>query len=149
MYELLIRNGFFLPSFKSTVVSEAYLNGIIEGDIFCPLDSDIRVKNCFSQPTKASMLSKLSEIAKKNKWALGYIDDALPNKEWVLRMLSTYKADDEIFKKNYVALPVKEKKSEENTIKVPSKFLEGLPAKKEGKRTKKARLKILQGAKKL
>lgn len=64
-------------------------------------------------------------------------------------MLSTFKADDEIFKKDYIAPPIKEKKSEEDTIKIPSKFLEGLPVKKDGKRTKKSRLKILQGAKKL
>lgn len=95
------------------------------------------------------MLSKLSEVAREKRWTLGYFDDVVPNKEWVLRMLSTYKGDDEIFKKGYIAPQVKEMKREERTIKIPSKFLQGLPVKKEGKRTKKLRLKILQSAKKL
>ena len=147
LYELLIRNGYYLPLFKSTAVSEAYLSGIMDGDIFCPLDSDIRIKNCFSQPTKKVMLSKLSEVAKKSKWNLGFSDDAVPNKEWALRMLSTFKNDDEIFKKDYIAPPIKEKKDEEDVISIPSKFLEGLPAKKDGKRTKRSRLKILRAKK--
>lgn len=149
MYELLVRNGFFLPSYNCRMVSEAYLSGIMEGNIFCPLDSEIRIKNCFCQPTKGFMLSKLSEVAREKRWTLGYFDDVVPNKEWVLRMLSTYKGDDEIFKKGYIAPQVKEMKREERTIKIPSKFLQGLPVKKEGKRTKKLRLKILQSAKKL
>jgi len=40
----------------------------------------------------------------------------MPNKAWMLHFLSTYASDDEIFKKSYVAPPIKEKKLDEKVI---------------------------------
>jgi hypothetical protein len=44
--------------------------------------------------------------------------------------MSTFKKDDEIFGKGYVAPPIISKKEEEKTINIPKHLLEGLPAKR-------------------
>jgi hypothetical protein len=84
MYEVLIRNGFFLPTFKSNALTEAYMQGIIDGKIFCPKDADIRLKNAYSLPTKKALFGKLIAIAKSNKWALGLNENTNPNKQWIV-----------------------------------------------------------------
>jgi hypothetical protein len=88
------------------------------------------LKPCYSKPTKKVLIQKLEEIAAKNNWVLGFAEENLPNKQWIVDILSTFKRDDEIFDKGYVAPAIKPKKEEEKTITIPKHLLEGLPAKK-------------------
>ena len=36
LYYATIRHGYYLPSFKSSIITEDYINGVIEGRIYCP-----------------------------------------------------------------------------------------------------------------
>jgi hypothetical protein len=103
------------------------MRGIMKGKYFCPMYDDIRLKSCYSRPTKTVLFAKLCAIAEKNKWNLGFTDENLPNKSWIVDILSTFSKEDEIFNKGYVAPPIKPKKEEEKTIAVPKHLLEGLP----------------------
>jgi hypothetical protein len=60
-------------------------------------------------------------------------------------LLSTYKADLKIFKKDYVAPPRVPKIDEKPSISLPSDFLEGLPVSR--KKTKAKRLAIISKGK--
>lgn len=46
LYEALIRNGYFLPSKKSSISRETYLIGIMTGKVYCPKMGDIKLKGC-------------------------------------------------------------------------------------------------------
>ena len=35
LYEVCIRNGYYLPSIKSNMVTEAYMLNVIQGTYFC------------------------------------------------------------------------------------------------------------------
>ena len=36
LYEAAIRNGYYLPKFKSGIVTETYITDVICGRVFCP-----------------------------------------------------------------------------------------------------------------
>ena len=36
LYDAAIRNGWYLPKFKSSIITEQYITGVITGKIFCP-----------------------------------------------------------------------------------------------------------------
>ena len=62
-YEVVIRNSWFLPAYKSSAITEAYLEGVVQDKIFCPKDRDVRLKNAYSLPTKEVLLAKILAIA--------------------------------------------------------------------------------------
>ena len=65
------------------------------------------------------LINKLMEIAIIKKWDMGITDQLQPNKSWVVDLLTTYKPDDEVFDKGYLAPPIKKKLEEHNTVVVP------------------------------
>ncbi len=139
-YDVMVRNQFFLPDESSTIITEEYLQGIVDGKIFCPRFQDIRLLAAPSLPTKDVLIAKLKLIAKERKWNLGIDEISKPNKQWLVNMLSTYLPEDEIFGKAYRAPPIKAKMDEEKVIKLPSQLLEGLPETRKTKRVRRTKL---------
>jgi hypothetical protein len=60
-------------------VNEAYMVEVMHKKIFFPKDDEIRVKNCFSQPTKDALIAKLMEVAENKQWNLGFGGDSKPD----------------------------------------------------------------------
>jgi hypothetical protein len=146
LYESAQRNGFFLPKYKSGIITETYISGVINGEYFCPKYSDIRLLPCPRPPDKDTLIGYSKQIKIPNGKTLGIgDDDHTPDKEWLLMLLSTYKADLKIFKKDYVAPPRVPKIDEKPSISLPSDFLEGLPVSR--KKTKAKRLAIISKGK--
>ena len=56
LYETAVRNGFILPKFKSSIITEDYLNMVISGQILCPKYIDIRLKPCPIPPDKDTLI---------------------------------------------------------------------------------------------
>lgn len=50
LYDALIRNGYFMPSKKSSLVTEAYMIGIMEGKVFCSKTETIKLRGCSKPP---------------------------------------------------------------------------------------------------
>lgn len=46
LYEALVRNGYFLPKYKSSMISEHYLVNVMDKTYWCPLAESIRVRMC-------------------------------------------------------------------------------------------------------
>lgn len=44
LYDVAVRNGFFVPKLSSSMINESYLVKILNGELFCPKYSEIRVK---------------------------------------------------------------------------------------------------------
>lgn len=91
-----------MPSKKSSVVTEVYMIGIMEGKVFCPKIETIKLKCCPCPPKKDILLAKVFEAMRKKGVSEHGIDrDHLPDSKWLLAVLSTIAPEDEIFKKNY------------------------------------------------
>lgn len=52
LYEAAIRNGWYLPKFKSSIITEVYINAVIQGVWWCPKFSEIRLLPCPRPPQK-------------------------------------------------------------------------------------------------
>jgi hypothetical protein len=106
LYESALRNGYYLPKYKSGIINEAYITGVINGEIFCPKYTDIRLLPCPRPPDKDTLIGYARQIKTPGNKPLAIgVDDHTPDKAWLIVLLSTYKADLKIFKKDYVAPP--------------------------------------------
>lgn len=47
----MLRNGWYLPKYKTTMITEDYMRDVIDGRAFCPLYSDIKILPCPRPPT--------------------------------------------------------------------------------------------------
>jgi hypothetical protein len=52
LYEAAVRNGYFLPKLKSSIITEDYINMVISGQLLCPKYSEIRLRPCPMPPDK-------------------------------------------------------------------------------------------------
>ena len=68
----------------------------------------------------------------------------MPDKDWMVNILSTLNPDDEIFRKDYVAPPVRKRAKDIETIILPNHLFENLP--KSTSKVKARRLKIASEA---
>jgi len=96
LYDSAIRNGYFLPSFNSSIITEEYLLQVINNKMWCPLFKDIRLSPCVTPPCKALLLQKLLGYLNKAKLNSGIDDKHVPDKRWLLLILSTFTPKDEI-----------------------------------------------------
>ena len=88
------------------------------------------------------LVKKFLEIMKANKIKLHGLDDQhLPDKKWLIDVISTLDPTDEIFKKDYVPPPRKNLIEEQKSIQVPEDFLKGLPESKS--KVKRRALKVI------
>lgn len=56
LYESALRNGYKLPSYKSGIITEAYISSVINGEFYCPKYSDIRLLPCPRPPDKDTLI---------------------------------------------------------------------------------------------
>ena len=52
LYDAAIRNGWYLPKFKSSIITEQYITDVITGKVFCPRFEEIRLAPCPKPPEK-------------------------------------------------------------------------------------------------
>ena len=128
LYEALIRNGFYLPKYKTTMITEDYMRNVMHGKAYCPKYAEIKMMPCPRPPTLDVFLKKFHKICRDQNLVLTGVDDShMPDKRWLLDFIGTLTPQDEIFKKNYLP-PVKETKlSELKTISIPANFFNDLP----------------------
>ena len=137
LYDAAVRNGWYLPKYKSTMITEDYLMGVITGKVYCPKYSDIRLIPCPCPPEKEVLLRDFSRLMQShNRTAYGIDDVHQPDKSWMLAILGTYNPKLAYFDKGYVPPPKATSMAYTAKVELPAHFLEGLP---ESKRKVKAR----------
>ena len=110
LYNMAKLNGWYLPKEKSSAVNELMIYNVIQGHYWCPKYKDIKKLPCVRAPVKETLYSKIEAICLKKDYNIAWIDPQhMPDKEWMVDVLATLDPDDEIFKKSYVAPPVRKR----------------------------------------
>lgn len=136
LYEAAIRNGWYLPKYKSSLITEDYLMKVINGKVYCPKYQDIRLVPCPCPPEKEILLRDFNRMLASEKKVAGIDDTHQPDKGWMLAILGTYNPKLPYFQKSYVPPPKATSVQMQAKVELPANFLEGLP---ESKRKTKAR----------
>ena len=90
------------------MVTEIYINEVINGRLYCPRFKDIRLLPCPKPPPKLLIMKGVNEALKgKTRLPLGFDKDHLPNKSWLLAILSTVDSGNAMFKKDYLPPNIK------------------------------------------
>ena len=58
LYEAVLRNGFYLPKLKSSMITEEYMRNVLMGKAFCPKYEQIKLHPCPRPPGKDVLLRK-------------------------------------------------------------------------------------------
>ena len=145
LYKVAVRNSFYLPSPKSSAVTEFMLYNVLQGKYWCPKDKDIRVKNCVTAPLKETLIQSLMLICEKKKHNIAWIDEThMPDKKWLVDVIATLDPDNEICKKDYVASPIRKRLRDIETITLLNELFVGMPL--STSKVKARRLKIMSEA---
>ena len=62
MYEWMIRLGYFMPAFNSSIISVKFMDRILREDIFMPKFTDLHPARIAKPPTKKEMKDELIRI---------------------------------------------------------------------------------------
>jgi hypothetical protein len=103
-YEIMQRNGFYLPKKSSALCTLEYLRGVIMGSYQVPHQDEIRIKQCPQPPNMSVIIDKLVNAAETRGKDLGINLKRKnhPDQLWALHVLSTWYPQDEIFERGYV-----------------------------------------------
>jgi len=93
------------------------------------------------------LLGKLETLCYSKSLNISWISvekNQLPDKKWLVDVIATLNPEDEIFKKDYIAPPVRRRQRDIETIALPNQIFEGLPP--STSKVKARRLKITSEA---
>ena len=62
LYEAALRNGWYLPKYKCSIITESYITNVITGKLYCPKYSDIRLVPCPKPPEKDVLLKDFTRF---------------------------------------------------------------------------------------
>lgn len=101
LYEACQRNGYFLPRYKSSMVTERYLIKVIQNQVWCPKYSEVQLLPCPRRPLKHVLLAKLMQALSVHDKDAGLSELKPPDTDWIVALLSTVDPDNEVFAKDY------------------------------------------------
>ena len=102
LYEMMLRNQFYLPSKKCAFVTTEYLIAVKDLKIKVPRYLEVKMRACPVPPKKASLKKILEEIENLHGFNFGIpTDGPYPNTAWMINIISTYNPNHEIFRKDY------------------------------------------------
>ena len=128
LYEATIRNGYYLPMKSSSAVNEVMLVNVLKGSYWCPKTEEIKIKNCVRAPIKQTLYNTIQKVCAKKKLNIAWMDELhVPDKKWMVDVIATLDPENEIFKKDYVALPIRKRLNDIDTIVLPNEIFESLP----------------------
>lgn len=124
LYEMTVRNSYYVPARKCPFVTVNYLIGVKNGEVDCPKYAQIRRAPCPTPPRKAELVATLMQVGEDMDLDFGLAADGpMPNTAWLLDLLSTYEPGHRYFTKLY--RPAKEKP--ERQLDNDDGFFDGLP----------------------
>ena len=145
LYVAALRNHYFLPKQSSAAVNELMLYQVLQGVYWCPKYSDIKLVPCVKAPLKEVLVVKARSLCIARGHNVEWMDKKhLPDKEWLVTVIATLNPQDEIFRKDYVAPPIRRRLQDVETIVLPDEIFAGLPKSKS--KNKARRLKIVSEA---
>ena len=102
-YDAMVANGYCLPKYKSTMITEDYMHNILGGKTFCLLYKDVKLLPCSRPPPVELLLRKFYLICQgRNLLNHCGVDEVhQPDKRWLLDFVSAFRPEDEITRKDY------------------------------------------------
>jgi hypothetical protein len=91
--EAIIRNCYYMISLKFSDFTITWMKSICNGKIWYPKNEKLRLRLCYSPPSKDSIVSDINQILYKND-----LDTDL----WLLIILITLHSRHAVFAKSYV-----------------------------------------------
>ena len=61
-------NEWYLPRFKTSMITELYLRNVLTGKTYCPKFSDVKLRPCPRPPSKEVLLKKFLKIVAEHSW---------------------------------------------------------------------------------
>ena len=98
----MIRNGYLVPAYKSSLPCLKWMIRVRSGKYWCPKVKDIHPANCAEPPKKEDILYHLLSFAKDQGKNLGITEKRVPDKQWMLQVLNVLKPDHHYFRKDFV-----------------------------------------------
>jgi len=144
-YDAMLRNRWYLPSIKSSLVNATYLESVRKGDIWCPKYEEIKALPCPLPPSKSILLGFLKKECEKRHREMGIDENHSPDKKWIIDLIATMLPDCEIFSKDYLP-PAPDIPREDKVIDNGDKFFDSLPI-LTNKKSRRGRLKVYSIAK--
>ena len=124
LYEMVVRNGFFVPSKKCSFVTVNYLCSVKAKVYHVPAYKDVRLRPCPSAPKKQLLVDTVIAIGQQRGVDFGLkADGPHPNTSWLLAVVSTYKPEHAYFGKGYKPTRAKADRLLDND----DGFFDGLP----------------------
>ena len=105
LYELMTRNGFFLPNLKSRYCTQKTLLKIRDGVYWCPRQDMVITRLCTRPPSVHVLIEKLHQYLQPHNLKTGISEEAenYPDKPWLITAVATVsQGKDEIFGKDYI-----------------------------------------------
>ena len=102
LHEAMVRNGYYMPSYKSSIITISWMKGIRSGTVWCPKYDELRLRSCYSPPSKDLIVSEINKILNKNEMDLGLTRDNAPKVSWLLAILGTLHSRHTFFAKSYM-----------------------------------------------
>ena len=62
LYDMTVRNGFFLPKKSSSAVNEVMLYNVLQGNYWCPKYKDLKLQPCVKPPVNEVMTKKIQTL---------------------------------------------------------------------------------------
>ena len=84
MYKAMVRNGYMMPNYKSSLCCLKWMERVRRGKYYCPLSKDIHPMNCADPPQKEEILYQLLGFARDKDKKLGITEKRVPDKAWML-----------------------------------------------------------------
>ena len=105
LHEIMQRNGWYVPSAKSSFVTVDYLHKVRTGQVYCPKFEEVRLRPCPVRPDKELVVTEVLRVCTEHGKNLGDCSRQRPNKGWLLKVLSTLKPEHYFFAKAYMPAP--------------------------------------------
>ena len=90
LYEAALRNGFYLPKFKCSIITEDYIYGVLIGNVLCPKYSAIKLLPCPRPHDKETLIKLAEEAMSKQSKSLGIDASHTPDKGWLISIISSF-----------------------------------------------------------
>ena len=89
LHEAMLRDGFYLPTFTSTIISKKWLEKVLNQEEWCPKYYQIRIAPCTKAPLKKFFITEILKILFQKNLNLNITDKHQPDLEWCKFVLLT------------------------------------------------------------
>lgn len=138
LYDAMVRNKFFLPAYKSQIITCEWLMLVKKKRIWMPMYPEVRLAPCPNPPTKLEILDEMNRICEEKSFPFP-VDkrNILPDRAWCIAALSTLDPDHRFFQKDYTPQKQQAQQQQEDElldlIDNTDGFYSNLPAKSKTK----------------